>query len=63
MLGVYATEGHPFLRITSGGVYVACIYHTCQVRVKVDDSGLHCCTCVTYFERQLTPSCVGFVCA
>ena len=25
------------------------------MRVTVDDSGLCCCTCVTYFERQLTP--------
>ena len=28
--------------------------HACQVRVTVGDSGL-CCTCVTYFERLLTP--------
>ena len=25
--------------------------HTCQVKVTVGDSGLCCCTCVTYFER------------
>ena len=25
--------------------------HACQVRVTVGDSGLCCCTCVTYFER------------
>ena len=31
--------------------------HACQVRVTVGDSGL-CCTCVTYFEHQLTPLCV-----
>ena len=29
--------------------------HACQVRVTVGDSGLCCCTCVTYFERQLPP--------
>ena len=29
--------------------------HTCQVRVTVGDSGLCCCTCVTYFECELTP--------
>ena len=32
--------------------------HTCQVRVTVGDSGLCCCTCVTYFERWLTLLCV-----
>ena len=31
---------------TSGGVYV----HACQVRVTVGESGVHCCTCVTYSE-------------
>ena len=25
--------------------------HSCQLRVTVGDSGLCCCTCVTYFER------------
>ena len=25
--------------------------HACHVRVTVGDSGLCCCTCVTYFER------------
>ena len=25
--------------------------HACQVRVTVGDSGLCCCTCVTYFQR------------
>ena len=30
----------------------------CQVRVTVRDPGLCCCTCVTYFERKLTPLCV-----
>ena len=25
--------------------------HACQVRVTMDDSGLCCYTCVTYFER------------
>ena len=29
--------------------------HTCQVGVTVGDSGLGCCTCVTCFERWLTP--------
>ena len=33
-----------------GGVYVPCILHACQVRVTVGDSGLCCCTCVTYLE-------------
>ena len=30
----------------------------CQVRVTVGDSGLCCCTCDTYFERQLTFLCI-----
>ena len=30
----------------------------CQVRVTVGDSGLCYCTCVTCFERSLTPLCV-----
>ena len=29
--------------------------HACQVRVTVGDPGLCCCTCVTSFERSLTP--------
>ena len=33
--------------------------HACQVRVTVGDSGL-CCTCVTYFERRLTPLSVDY---
>ena len=32
--------------------------HACQERVTAGDSGLCCCTCVTYFERQLTPLCI-----
>ena len=32
-----------------------------QVRVTGDDSGLCCITCVTYFERKLTPFCVHSV--
>ena len=32
--------------------------HACQVRVTVGDSGLCCCACDTYFERQLSPLCV-----
>ena len=32
-----------------------------RMRVTVGDSGLCCCTCVTYFERQLTPLCADFV--
>ena len=36
--------------------------HACQVRVTVGDSGLCCCTCVTYFEGELTPSCVCCCC-
>ena len=36
---------------TSDGIYVPCIYTPHQVRVTVGDSGLCCCTCVTYFER------------
>jgi len=35
--------------------------HTCQVRVTVGNSGLCCCTCVTSFEHQWTPLCVGSV--
>ena len=31
----------------------------CQVRVTGGDSGLCCCACVTSFERELTPLCVG----
>ena len=33
------------------GVYVTLYLHTYQVRVTVGDSGLCCCTRVTYFER------------
>ena len=29
--------------------------HACQVRVAVGDSGLCCCTRVTYFKNKLTP--------
>ena len=32
--------------------------HACQMRVTLGDSGLCCCTCVTYFKCQLTPLCV-----
>ena len=35
--------------------------HACQVRVTVGNSGLCCCTCVTSFEHQWTPLCVGSV--
>ena len=28
------------------------------MRVLVGDPGLCCCTCVTYFELELTPLCV-----
>ena len=28
------------------------------MHATADDSGLCCCTCVAYFERQLTPLCV-----
>ena len=38
----------------SSGVYVPCIY-THARWVTVGNSGLCCCTCVTYFERLLTP--------
>ena len=40
---------------TSGGVYVPCIY-THAKRVTVSDSGLCCCTCVTYLERLCVDS-------
>ena len=46
-----------FRGCTSGGVYVPCIYMHARC-VTVVDSGLCCCTCVVYFERQLTPLCV-----
>ena len=29
--------------------------HACQVRATINNSGLCCCTCDTYFECQLTP--------
>ena len=29
-----------------------------RINTTVGDSGLCCCTCFTYFERQLTPLCV-----
>ena len=35
-----------------------CTLNACQVRVTVGESGLCCCTCVTSFERWLTPLCV-----
>ena len=31
--------------------FITLYLHACQVRVTVGDSGLCCCTCVTYFER------------
>ena len=44
--------------ITSGGVYVSCIY-THAKSVTVGDSCLFCCTCVSYFDAtELTPLCV-----
>ena len=33
--------------------------HAYQVRVTAGDLGLYCCTCVTYFESQLTSVCVN----
>ena len=45
---------------TSGGLCTLCL-HACQVRVTVGASGLCRCTCVKYFERQLTPLCVDSV--
>ena len=30
----------------------------CRVRVTIGDSGLCCCTCVTWFEPWFTPLCV-----
>ena len=32
--------------------------HACHVRVTVGDSGLCCCTCVTYLQPKLSPLCV-----
>ena len=59
---------------SSGEVYVPSIYilwwslctlylHACQVRVTIGDSGLCCCGCVMYFERQWTPLRVDSACA
>ena len=31
------------------------MYFACQVRVTVGDSGLCCCTCVTYFDANYLP--------
>ena len=33
--------------------------HVCHVRFTICLSGLHCCTCIMYFERILTPFCVA----
>ena len=35
--------------------------HACQVRLTMGNVGLCYCTCVTYFERKLTPLCVDSV--
>ena len=39
-------EKRMYLRWNSCTLYL----HACQVRVTVGDTGLCCCTCVTYFE-------------
>ena len=39
------TEAVPLVQLS------ALYLHACQVMVTVGDSGLCCCTCVTYFER------------
>ena len=44
-------------RCTSCGLCVPCIYMHARW-VIIGDSGLCCCTCVTYFKDSLTPLCV-----
>ena len=45
---------HGYLWLSLCALYL----HACQVRVTAGNSGLCCCTCVMYFECQLTPLCV-----
>ena len=45
---------HTQLRLTA---HVGPMY-ACQVRVTVGNSGLCCCTCITYYKHWLTPLCV-----
>ena len=50
--------GKPFIirahKLQQRYILLCTLYlHTCQVRVTADDSGLRCCTRVTYFERLL----------
>ena len=49
------TQGRMYLWWSLRTLYL----HACQVRVTVGDSGLCCCTCVTYFELWLAPFCVA----
>ena len=47
--GIYATGGHPFLRMYLWWSLCTLYLHACQVRVTVGNSGLCCGTYVTYF--------------
>ena len=53
-VGYMPQGGILFRGCTSGGVYIPSTY-THARWVTVGNSGLCCCTCVTYFERWLTP--------
>ena len=49
-----AQQGIALYKISVLLLFVLCL-HVCKVRVP--DSSLYCCICVTSFERQLTPLC------
>ena len=46
-----------YLWLSSCALYL----HACQLRVTVGNSGLCCCTCVTYVEHKLTPLCAYYL--
>ena len=54
-INTYATQAPFYSRVYLWWSLCTLRLHACQVRVTVGDSGLCCCTCVTYFERWLTP--------
>ena len=54
-INMYATQVLFYLRVYLWWSLCTLHLHACQVRVTIGDSGLCCCTCVTYFARWLTP--------
>ena len=52
MEGIYATGGHPFLRLYLWWSLCTLYLRTNQVRVTVGNSGLCCCVCVMSFDHK-----------